>query len=333
MKKTLIILLAVCAIVLFAGQQSGWLDFAEQPTIGNPASGWRRLAFKSDGKLYSRSSAGVEAEIGAGGSGTSFNPVDLDSAWMREDFLSANTAYVSATSGTSQMRIVPLTTGNTDFVAASADLVGHPGIIRFVSGASAGNGIWAGFAFVGSATSQSVVNWSDLYGKDWEYATAVKMGSTASARLRAGITNSISISGSAGSASMWIRYDTNSSYADNTKASSAGAFVAQICGYDDANCSGDTTGLTATLAGTVDTNWVKLRIYRTGGKINFQVGSNAAKTACLSGGGCDMTLPANPGYGLTAYSGTPSITWGTDTTAAKTLMVDVVAFTMSGLAR
>ena len=271
-------------------------------------------------------------EAGSGG-GASFSAVDPDVIWMREDFVSGKTDVASTTTGTSQMRTVPISSGSTDVVAASADLVGHPGIMRFVSGSTTGNGVWGGFSFVGSATSQSIINWSDLYNKDWEYVTVIKMGSTANVRLRAGITNSTTIAGSGNSASMWIRYDTNASYGDGSKAAGAGAFVAQICGYDDANCASDTSGLTATLAGTVDTNWVKLRIYHANSKINFQVGNNTAKTACLSGGGCDMTLPSNPGYGLTTYSGTASLTWGTDTTEAKTTLVDLVAFQMSGLAR
>jgi len=73
MKKVnaLVGLLVVVALSLFAGQVSGVLDFTMPTSLSNPASGYMRLGFKSDGKLYSRTSAGVETEIGAGGSASS----------------------------------------------------------------------------------------------------------------------------------------------------------------------------------------------------------------------------------------------------------------------
>lgn len=42
-------------------------------TPGNPSSGYNKLYFKSDGKLYKLSSAGVETEIGAGGGAAATN--------------------------------------------------------------------------------------------------------------------------------------------------------------------------------------------------------------------------------------------------------------------
>jgi hypothetical protein len=56
------------------GQGSGvggttYTTYKQRATPSNPTSGSNRIYFKSDNKLYSLTSGGVEAEIGAGGSG------------------------------------------------------------------------------------------------------------------------------------------------------------------------------------------------------------------------------------------------------------------------
>jgi hypothetical protein len=212
----------------------------------------------------------------------------------------------------------------------------HPGIIRLDNTAASGSGIWMGFAASGGNGSAKMVNWYDLYNRDWDLAWSAKVTTTSTIRFRAGFDNGMSYGGSLTSASMWIRYDTSSPFSDNAKASGAGAWVAQICGYDDSGTTctaSDTAGLTAQLGGTPDTNWHKFRIYRTGGKIYFQVDSNTAKTACLAAGGCDMTLPPNPGSGLTNYVTTPALIWTAEATGSKSAYVDYAKFKMSGLTR
>ena len=328
MKQKLTILFLALAALAFGAIIYGGLTMVQITTPANPASGSNKLYFKSDNKLYSLTSAGTETEIGAGG-GTAFNPTDTTVDWLRDDFGTGITT-IGSPIGSSQIRTAQLGAGD---VFSYAAVQGAGSGMELRSGTTAGNGVWIGATTTGSNGGTGRVNWYDLYNGEWEVVWVAKLSSTADVRFRAGLDQYKGIAGAPGSGSMWIRYDTNSAYDDDTKATGAGAFVAQICGYDDANCSGDTTGLTATLAGTVDTNWHKFRLYRAAGKINFQVDANASKTACLSGGGCDMTLPANPGYGLTTYTASPALIMGTDTTAAKSAFVDFFAWKITGLTR
>ncbi len=91
--------------------------------------------------------------------------------------------------------------------------------------------------------------------------------------------------------------------------------------------------MTAVFNIAADTNWHRFRVYRTSGKINFQIDANPAKTACLAGGGCDMTLPPNPGYGLSSYNTTAALILANDVAAAKTVSVDFLGIKLTGLTR
>lgn len=55
--------------LLYAAAINGVIDVPEVSVSTNPPTGWWRLFFKPDGKLYKRNSAGTETEIGAGGGG------------------------------------------------------------------------------------------------------------------------------------------------------------------------------------------------------------------------------------------------------------------------
>lgn len=289
------------------------------------------LYFKTDKKLYKVDSAGTETEIGAGG-GSSIDCTASTTLCMQEEFMGGGTTTGSPV-GNGSLRNVAMGSGGILYLDG---VTNHPGVIRLYNGAASGSGIWMGFAASGGNGSAKMVNWYDLYNRDWNLEWGAAVTTTSNIRFRAGFDNAMSYGGSLTSASMWIRYDTASPFADNTKASGAGAWVAQICGYDDSgsNCTAsDTAGLTATLAGTPDTGWHKYRIYRTGGKIYFQVDANAAKTACLSGGGCDMTLVAAPGSGLTNYVTTPAIIWTSEASGAQSAYVDYAKFQMTGLTR
>jgi hypothetical protein len=329
MKRTLAILFCIATVAL-AGIISGGLVMLQIDTPANPASGSNKLYFKSDNKLYSLTSTGTETEIGAAGGGAAAcDPTDTTALCLREDFSSGITTIGSPT-GQANLRTIAINTGYLEYKQGPAS---HLSYLLLSSGAVSGDGAWVGYAGSGSSGNLRPINWYDLYNGTWEVVWVAKLESTANIRVRLGFDGLGAAAGSVSSASMWIRYDTNASYDDDAKASGAGAFVAQICGYDDANCSGDATGLTATLAGTVDTNWHRFRIYRTAGKINFQVDTQTAKTACVSGGGCDMTLPANPGYGLSTYGSSVAAIVATDTTAIKSLSLDYLGVKFTGLSR
>ena len=49
--------------LLYGAAINGWLDVPEMTVSTNPASGWWRLYFKNDGKLYKRNSSGTETEL------------------------------------------------------------------------------------------------------------------------------------------------------------------------------------------------------------------------------------------------------------------------------
>jgi hypothetical protein len=66
--------------LLFAATINGVIDIPEVTVASNPPSGWWRLFFKTDGKLYKRNSAGTETEIGSGGGGGGANTIIYRSA-------------------------------------------------------------------------------------------------------------------------------------------------------------------------------------------------------------------------------------------------------------
>lgn len=327
-----VLILALVNHRAIADRAQGAIEFAIQTTKpANAASGFEKLYPKNDGKWYRLNSSGTETEIGGvgGGSASACDPATTGSVCLREDFMGGNTA-VGSPVGNSAFRTVGIGSGGILFQEYET---GHVGVFQIYNNNTSGSGMWMGAASSGGSGSSRMINWTDLYARDWEVVWVAKLTSTADVRLRIGLDNGKVYAGSANSSSMWIRYDTVSAYDDDAKASGSGAFVAQICGYDDANCSADASGLTAVLAGTVDTNWHRFRIYRTASKINFQVDSGATKTACLAGGGCDMTLPANPGYGLAQYANTPAVIFTAEATGSKSLYVDYAGFQMTGLGR
>lgn len=60
---------------LAGGTMTGPIGFTHQTSPANPGSGVLAVFAKSDDKLYTRTSAGVETEIGAGGAGGYFNGI------------------------------------------------------------------------------------------------------------------------------------------------------------------------------------------------------------------------------------------------------------------
>lgn len=327
-----VLILALVNHRAIADRAQGAIEFAIQTTKpANAASGFEKLYPKNDGKWYRLNSSGTETEIGGAG-GAAFDCTDSTNFCLQEEFMGGGTAAGSAV-GNGNLRTVGMGSGGILYQNGSD---GHVGVIRLDNSSASGSGIWMGFAASGGNGSARMVNWYSLYNNDWDLKWSAQLSTTTSVRFRAGFDNGMSYGGSLTSASMWIRYDTASPFSDNTKASGAGAWVAQICGYDDSgsNCtSSDTAGLTAQLGGVPDTNWHQFRIYRTGGKIYFQVDNGTARTACLAAGGCDMTLPPNPGSGLANYVTTPALIFTGEATGVRSAYVDYAKFRMSGLTR
>lgn len=329
-KRSLTITFFLCVMALFAVQSGGWVSKMVTSMTTLPASDEMKLFFKTDKKLYKVDSAGTETEIGTGG-GATVDCTDPANLCIQEEFMGGGTTTGSPV-GNGALRTVAMGSGGILYQNGENN---HIGLIRLDNSAATGSGIWMGLAASGGNGSASMVNWYTLYNGDWSLSWGAKVTTTADIRLRVGFDKGMSYAGSTTSSSMWIRYDTVAPFDDDAKASGAGAWIAQICGYEDGSgcTASDTAGLTAQLGGTPDTNWHRFKIYRTGGKIYFQVDSNTAKTACLSGGGCDMTLPANPGSGLTSYVTTPAIIFTAESTGSKSAYVDYVKFQATGLTR
>lgn len=57
----------VAISMLYAATINGWIDLPEMAVATNPATGFWRIFFKSDGGLYKRNSSGTETAIGGGG--------------------------------------------------------------------------------------------------------------------------------------------------------------------------------------------------------------------------------------------------------------------------
>lgn len=274
MKKTLIILLAVCAIALFGATVSGWIDFAEQSTISNPASGFRRLAFKSDGKLYSRSSAGVETEIGAGGGSVDYsNP--QNSKPIIEEFQNGTSTNNSV--GEFGWSTYTYAGGSVDVNSTPlADVPGYAG-----GAAHSTNADSAGLLTLHYVDSSMVT------GYDWTWIARVKLASTSNSRTWIGIGATASI---VPARFIGFRYDTSSSYTDDTK-STTGRWVAQMC--VSSGCS-DTGGTYVVTAVQPNTSWHLYKITKVGSTYTMYIDGTSRATFCASG--CDTTVTAMNGY-------------------------------------
>jgi hypothetical protein len=71
--KLVVTLLSIFSLTAYAAANrkidAGTVEFKQQATPSTPASGYNRVYAKPDGKVYNLTSAGVEAELGAGGGG------------------------------------------------------------------------------------------------------------------------------------------------------------------------------------------------------------------------------------------------------------------------
>lgn len=86
-------------------------ELSSSPTT--PASGFKKIYPKTDGKLYTKDSAGVETEVGAGGGGGGWTIVSVSSTPYTIVPTTGNVLYlVDATSGAITLN-VPTAVGNT----------------------------------------------------------------------------------------------------------------------------------------------------------------------------------------------------------------------------
>lgn len=280
MKKTTIYAGAVLALLLaainhkaIAATVQGWFDFAEQSTIANPASGYRRLAFKSDGKLYARSSAGVETEIGAGGS-SGWDPTDRTKLLIVEEFVNGSSANNSV--GTHGWSSASYGSGSVD--VNSTPIAGVPGYAGGVAhGTNADSG---GLITLLSSDPSMVVNY------DWTWEARVKLASTSNSRTWIGMGASAAV---VPARFLGFRYDTSSSYADDTK-SSTGRWVAQMCVSSGCTDTGGTYYVTSTQP---NTSWHTYKIVKSSSTYTFSIDGTQVATFCSSG--CDTTVTSMNG--------------------------------------
>ena len=275
MKKTLIGLLAVCAISLFAATVSGWIDCAEQSTIANPASGYRRLAFKSDGKLYSRSSAGVETEIGAGGSAVDeSNPANFRP--IVEDFTNGTSANNNV--GTYGWGAGALASGSVDVNSTPvADVPGYAGGVAHGTNADSGGILTLHYVDASMVTTPN-----------WTWIARVKLASTSNSRTYIGIDATAPAIVPA--RFLGFRYDTSSSYTDDTK-STTGRWVAQMC--VSSGCS-DTGGTYVVTTVQPNTSFHIYKITKVSSTYTMYIDGTQVASFCASG--CDTTVTAMNGY-------------------------------------
>jgi hypothetical protein len=82
--KLVVTLLSIFSITAYAAANrkidAGTVEFKQQATPSTPASGYNRVYAKPDGKVYNLTSAGVEAELGAGGGGGAKNYIQNPNA-------------------------------------------------------------------------------------------------------------------------------------------------------------------------------------------------------------------------------------------------------------
>jgi hypothetical protein len=82
--KLVVTLLSIFSLTAYAAANrkidAGTVEFKQQATPSTPASGYNRVYAKPDGKVYNLTSAGVEAELGAGGGGGAKNYIQNPNA-------------------------------------------------------------------------------------------------------------------------------------------------------------------------------------------------------------------------------------------------------------
>jgi hypothetical protein len=320
MKRTLAILFCIATLAL-AGIISGGLVMLQIATPTNPASGSNKLYFKSDNKLYSLTSAGTETEIGAGGgSSVDCDQSDPTQICIVEDFIAGyNNSGIIGTHG---WRIE--TAGSGGFIWLGSPPSNHSGVLLLYPNTTIGGA--AVLSLKNNYSGNQIPN-ADLTGKDWTVSYIARLAlSTSGARARLGMSGANTVAGDGTEAHIWLRYDEDAAYADNTK-NTTGSWVAQWCGSQN-NC-GDTGGATVTMNVGQDLSWHRFTIKHeaTGNKLTFTI-DGTSKTICASGCDSNTQLVATAGNAVG-----PAAIIGTSNTTDKNLYVDWAKFKMTGLNR
>jgi hypothetical protein len=263
-------------------------------------------------------------------SASAFDPIDPTTAFQKEHFTTGlGTAGNVGQNGLNQTTIGSAPTFT--YVAGT----GHPGVLRLTTTATSGQGGTVGFNNGVSGGAIDGTIWST---KNWDYYWIGALGSNStgvtSNIFYAGISN---VSSSVNASAAWrVRYDTSLSTPDAN-------FMFQLCNATGANgCATITTG-TDTASQLLDSGitpvagtWYQLHIWHrmvgVGGaetvymSINGAVAAPGYKTFCASG--CDAAISHEP----TSSGGTSAeFLYVTNTTAARSVDVDYMAYSITGL--
>lgn len=302
MKKTSIYAGVVLALLLaalnhkaIAATVQGWLDFAEQSSLTNPASGYRRLAFKSDGKLYSRSSAGTETEIGAGAGGTTYDAADPSTVSFRDEFLGVdiNSGWIRSQA---HWQIVALGGGNGSVTTGNPSAAGmaNPGQILIPTGT-----VSSGGNIVGLHSYGAMRNW-DVRRANWKTTWVFSLSRTTQTDFAIGFAKDQNSAPASINSYAWLRYTATT--AASTWRFASGKYSGTSASYDT-TITGDTNAHTFTVRGD-----------SAGNKLWFSLDGGTEVSACASG----CTITATP----TDETVQPVVTVITTDTTGTTVMLD-----------
>lgn len=247
---------------------------------------------------------------------------DSTALLLAEDFIGGTTTTGSiGSTGMKGSGLVSATFGMGNVGSLS---VNHrPGILSCSTTASTGSG--CGFAMSNTATTANFNSGTiSAAAVEWELQLILNIPSTADVRVRFGWMNAESAL--VPTSGFFLRYDTNSSFDDETDTGGAARWVAQMC----TACTNDTGGSTnrnASTATVPTTGYHRLKLRKSGTTYYAMVDNDAEVTFCASG--CTTTadpMPSNTGW-------SPTVTVGTDTTTAIVYYLDRLSVSMSGLTR
>ena len=272
--KKLLIGIALAVPLFAAGIFYSGLRMKQIATPANPSSGENKIYFKSDDKLYKLTSAGVESEIGAGGSAvdysdpTKFHPIV-------EHFL--NGTSTSNTIGQYGWNASTYASGSVDVNSTPiANVAGYAGGVAHGTNADSAGVLALHYVDASMVTTP-----------DWTWSVKATLASTSNSRTWLGIG---ATAGIVPARFIGFRYDTSSSYTDDTKGTT-GRWVAQMCVSSGCTDTGGTYVVTAVQPNTSEHVY---KIVKSGSTYTFSIDGTQRATFCASG--CDTTVTTMNGY-------------------------------------
>lgn len=237
-----------------------------------------------------------------------------------EDFMSGPATGSSAHIGMNNLTFGTVLSATSAFSGGDQN---HPSILTITSHATNADNAAVLKAGAFNGTTPQNTSRAVFQNKDWEFRVIFKLGNTSNARVRLGLGDQWS--GVTGYNLVGLRYDTNSSYTDDTK-NTSGSWVGQICASASGGCA-DGAGDQVVFNVAPDTNWHLFRISKSGSTVSMTIDSTT-KTFCASG--CNGTLTK-----LAAITAdlSPVVVMGFETGSADTHSIDWMAFKASGLVR